>query len=58
MHSNPLNDEELAGRLNSARAETNQIGFDIILLSSPENIFYRLGLDHWDYFAPTMLTVS
>ena len=57
MHSNPFTDEELARRLSSVRAEMNQIGLDIILLSSPENIFYLIGLDHWGYFAPTTLIV-
>ena len=57
MHSNPFTDEELARRLNSVRAEMSQLGLDIILLSSPENIFYLIGLDHWGYFAPTILIV-
>ena len=39
MHSKSFTDEELARRLNLVRAEMDQIGLDIILLSSPENIF-------------------
>ena len=57
MHSNPFTDAELARRLKSVRTEMSQIRLDIILLSSPENIFYLIGLDHWGYFAPTTLIV-
>ena len=27
------------------------------LVSTPENIFYLTGLDHWGYFAPHLLIV-
>ena len=37
MHSNPFTDEELARRLNSVRAQMNQIGLDKILLNSREH---------------------
>ena len=30
---------------------------DLVLLSTPENIFYLTGLDHWGYFAPHLLLV-
>ena len=32
-------------------------GLELCLLSSPENIFYLTGLDHWGYFAPHLLLV-
>ena len=32
-------------------------GLSACILSSPENIFYLTGLDHWGYFAPHMLIV-
>ena len=30
---------------------------DLALISTPENIFYLTGLDHWGYFAPHLLIV-
>ncbi len=30
-------------------------GIELALISSPDNIFYLTGLDHWGYFAPHML---
>ena len=58
MHSNPFTDEELNQRLKKTKTlmETNNL--DLIILSAPENIFYLTGLDHWGYFAPTVLIVS
>lgn len=57
MHSNPFTDAELARRVTATRKEMAARELDLILLSSPENIFYLIGLDHWGYFAPTALIV-
>ncbi|MEQ9259420.1 MAG: Xaa-Pro peptidase family protein [Roseovarius sp.] len=57
MHSNPFSDPELARRLAATRAGMARRGLDLALLSSPENIFYLTGLDHWGYFAPHVLIV-
>lgn len=57
MHANPFSDEELEGRLSRLRRRMAQSELDLVLLSSPENIFYLIGLDHWGYFAPHMLVV-
>jgi Xaa-Pro dipeptidase len=57
MHSNPFSDAELARRVAATRTEMARRGLDLILLSAPENIFYLIGLDHWGYFAPTVLIV-
>ena len=32
-------------------------GLEVCLISTPENIFYLSGLDHWGYFAPHVLLV-
>ena len=58
MHSNPFTDAELERRVASTRRKMATRGLDMILLSSPENIFYLIGLDHWGYFAPTVLIVE
>ena len=57
MHSNPFSDEELARRVAATRSAMAERELDILLLSSPENIFYLIGLDHWGYFAPHLLVV-
>ena len=57
MHRNPFTDEELAGRVESVRKEMAERGLDVLLVSTPENIFYLTGLDHWGYFAPHLLVV-
>ena len=57
MHSNPFSDAELDRRLAATRKAMAERGVDIALLSSPENIFYLIGLDHWGYFAPHVLIV-
>jgi Xaa-Pro dipeptidase len=57
MHSNPFTDAELARRVAATREQMAARDLDMILLSSPENIFYLVGLDHWGYFAPTVLIV-
>ena len=58
MHSNPFTDAELERRVAATRSKMATRGLDMILLSSPENIFYLIGLDHWGYFAPTVLIVE
>lgn len=57
MHSNPFSDTELATRVAATRAAMAANGVEVALLSSPENIFYLIGLDHWGYFAPHVLIV-
>ena len=46
MHSNPFTDGELERRVAATRRQMEARGLDMILLSSPENIFYLIGLDH------------
>lgn len=57
MHANPFSDLELAGRLGRVRARMAERDLDLLLLSTPENVFYLTGLDHWGYFAPHLLIV-
>lgn len=57
MHSNPFTDTELATRLERVRAEMAARELDLLLLTSPESVFYLTGLDHWGYFAPHLLAV-
>ena len=48
---------EFEARLSAVRRDMAARGLDLLLLSSPENIFYLTGLDHWGYFAPHLLMV-
>jgi Xaa-Pro dipeptidase len=57
MHKNPFTDAEIDKRLGGFRAVLAERELDAGILSSPENIFYLTGLDHWGYFAPHMLIV-
>jgi Xaa-Pro dipeptidase len=57
MHANPFSDAELAARVARVREAMAGRGLDLLLLSTPENIFYLTGLDHWGYFAPHLLVV-
>lgn len=57
MFANPFCDDELAGRLSRLRTRMAQRHLDVALISTPENIFYLTGLDHWGYFAPHLLIV-
>ena len=57
MHRNPFSDDELAARLAAFRSRMAVRKLDIALVSTPENIFYLTGLDHWGYFAPHLLIV-
>ncbi len=44
-------------RLGAVRAEFGRLGIPLALVTSPDNIFYLTGLDHWGYFAPHVLIV-
>lgn len=57
MHANPFSDAELSWRLTAVRDEMASRNLDLLMLSTPENIFYLTGLDHWGYFAPHILLV-
>lgn len=57
MHANPFSDAELDARLRRVRSEMEASDLDLLLLFSPENVFYLTGLDHWGYFAPHLLAV-
>jgi Xaa-Pro dipeptidase len=46
---------EYQARLAAVRRVLGARGVDLALLSTPENIFYLTGLDHWGYFAPHIL---
>jgi Xaa-Pro dipeptidase len=46
---------EFHARIAQVRREMERREIGIALISSPENIFYLTGLDHWGYFAPHML---
>lgn len=48
---------EYEARLAALRAGMAARGVGLALLSTPENIFYLTGLDHWGYFAPHILLV-
>lgn len=49
--------EEYERRLEAVRASMDARGLDALLLVSPENIYYLIGLSHQGYFAFTMLMV-
>src|SRR5690606_26911332 len=57
MLDNPVGDDELGKRLAAVRQEMQARDLEVALLSTPENIFYLTGLDHWGYFAPHLLIV-
>ena len=48
---------EYRARLAAVRRLMEERGVELCLLSTPENIFYLTGLDHWGYFAPHVLVV-
>ncbi|NYE45111.1 Xaa-Pro dipeptidase [Spinactinospora alkalitolerans] len=50
-------DPELTRRTDAARAEMARRDLAALLLVSPENIYYLLGLDHQGYFAFSLLLV-
>lgn len=60
----PVNDrdrifspEEYAGRLGRVRAVMRDHDLDALVVTSPENIYYLVGLNHQGYFAFTMLVL-
>jgi Xaa-Pro dipeptidase len=57
MYANPFSVPELDGRLGAFREKLADTGLHGAVLTTPENIFYLTGLDHWGYFAPHMLFV-
>lgn len=52
-----IEDSEYAARFAGLRSAMRARTLDIVLLSSPENIYYLTGLDHWGYFVPHILIV-
>ena len=53
----PFSPAEYGQRLAALRQAMAARGVGLFLVSSPENIFYLTGLDHWGYFAPHLLLV-
>ena len=49
--------EEHETRLNNVRSKMEENSFDACLITSPENIYYLIGLDHQGYFGPHILIV-
>ena len=51
--------EELAGRVSRVRAlmSSDEHDLDALVITSPENIYYLVGLTHQGYFAFTMLVL-
>jgi len=52
-----FSEAEYQGRLAAVRRRMAERGLDACLISTPENIFYLTGLDHWGYFAAHVLLV-
>jgi Xaa-Pro dipeptidase len=48
---------EYDARLAALRCRMDERALELVILSSPENIFYLTGLHDWGYFAPHMLVV-
>jgi Xaa-Pro aminopeptidase len=49
--------KEYQTRLAKLRERMTAEDLDLCLISTPENIYYLTGLDHWGYFAPHTLIV-
>ena len=49
--------EEHGARLSNVRSKMEEYNFDTCLITSPENIYYLIGLDHQGYFGPHILIV-
>ncbi|MGH3320614.1 MAG: M24 family metallopeptidase [Streptosporangiaceae bacterium] len=49
--------QEFQARIQDTRAGMREAGLDALLLVSPENIYYLLGLNHQGYFAFTLLVL-
>ena len=52
-----FDEEEYRSRLDAVRVQMAARNLDLCLVSTPENIFYLTGLDHWGYFVPHVLVV-
>jgi Xaa-Pro dipeptidase len=52
-----FDEEEYRLRLDAVRRGMAARELDLCLVSTPENIFYLTGLDHWGYFVPHVLVV-
>ena len=48
---------EHQARLAAVRTRMAAQDLELCLISTPENVFYLTGLDHWGYFAPHLLLV-
>ena len=46
---------ERSARLAATRSAMAERGIDVLLLASPENVYYLTGLNHYGYFATTLL---
>lgn len=53
----PFQLDELNQRVENVRTIMQQRKLDACIVTSPENIFYLTGLDHFGYFAPHILIV-
>lgn len=53
----PPQDPERQARTTALRAAMAERGLAAVALTSPENVYYLLGLDHLGYFAFTMLVL-
>ena len=49
---------EYQARVAAVRRRMAESDLDVCLISTPENIFYLTGLDHWGYFTPHLLLVA
>lgn len=52
-----FSDAEYGQRLAAVRRAMARLELAAALVTTPENIFYLTGLDHWGYFAPHVLVV-
>lgn len=52
-----FSEAEYAGRINRVRQLMSRDEIDALLITSPENIYYLIGLSHQGYFAFTMLVL-
>lgn len=58
MQAEPVfSEEEYGDRLAAVRTRMAERDLELCLISTPENIYYLTGLDHWGYFAPHVLAV-
>ena len=57
MFENPYSDGELERHVKNIRTALTSRGLDVGIFSTPDSVFYLIGLDHWGYFAPTHLVV-